>query len=132
MWVISVKSAKMPSGRTIVNPSLREVLAESHIAAVAIAVLLVWSLEWLLDALWIPFFRVGEFVINAIAILGIPYDSHVFDFADRQTVFFSLFYCFLALTAIATAWTLSRWVYGIGPLKTLREYHKKFVRRSHA
>jgi hypothetical protein len=112
-----------------VKPSLRKILGDSHIAAVAIAILVTWSLEWILDALQNPFFRVASFVMNAIAILGFPYGASDFSLADRNTLFVSLSFCFYALTAVVAAWILSRWVYGGTPIGTLREYHARIVRR---
>lgn len=114
------------------KPSLRKVLADSHIAAVAILVLLAWSLEWILSALWSPFVRVADFVFNAIAILDIPSGLGHFSIIDRVALIVSASYCIYAAISIAGAWLLSRWVYGVTPISTLREYHSRFARRSDA
>jgi hypothetical protein len=117
------------AGGTRVKPCLRKVLADSHIAAVAIVVLLAWSLEWMFDAVWTPFFRVSDWVINAIAILGIPSGSGVFGSVNRSTLFVSLVFLCSAATAVAAASILSRWVYGGTTMNTLREYHARIARR---
>ena len=54
--------------------SLRQILDDSHIAAVTIAVLL-WSLDGAFQALWIPVSRAVGFLFTAVAILDIPYFS---------------------------------------------------------
>jgi len=63
--------------------SLREILADSHIAAVAIAVLLLWTLTLAAWAFRIPLYRATEFAVTAVAIPGIPYSSHTWTGADR-------------------------------------------------
>ena len=55
--------------------SLRQILDDSHIAAVTIAVLLLWSLDGAFQALWIPVSRAVGFLLTAVAILDIPYFS---------------------------------------------------------
>jgi len=122
----------MPPGGTIVERSLRKVLADSHIAAITIAVLLTWSLQWILSALWSPFVLAADIVIDAIGILGIPFGVGHFSFADRLTLIASLSYCLYALTAVAASWLISNWVYGMTPFRTLRAYHAKFARRDDA
>ena len=57
------------------NRSLRQVLADSHIAAATIAVLLLWSIDGAFRALWIPVSRAVEFLFTAVAIFDIPYFS---------------------------------------------------------
>jgi len=105
------------------RPSLRTVLADSHIAAVAVAVLLVWSLDQGFRALAGPFFRVTDFIVNAVAILGIPYFSWTFD--ERVGLGIALAYVFSAIVNLAGAWLLSRWVYGTGPLQALSKYRSR-------
>jgi hypothetical protein len=111
-----------------VKPSVRKILADSHIAAVAMAVLLTFALEWALDALWSPFIRVADFVFNSIAILDVSSGSLHFDFTDRATLFVSFFLLCSAATAVASAWILSRWAYGETPLSTLRGYYARIAR----
>jgi hypothetical protein len=114
-----------------VKPSLREILVDSHISAVALVVLLFWSLESIYHALWDPLFRAASFLITALAILDIPYFSSSPALTDRRMLiitFLNLFYAFLNLAA---AWLLSRWVYGMGPLHSLSKYHARLARRNH-
>jgi len=110
-----------------VRPSLREILADSYVSAVAIAVLLYWSLYWGFSALWSILAHAASFLFTAVAILGIPYVSSTFTGADRLmlTVLFNAFVCF------AAAWLLSRWVYGTGPLRSLSKCRTRLARRNH-
>ena len=111
--------------------SIRKTLAEFHIAAIAIAILLVWSMEGFLLALWRPGFQLSYFVATAIAIRGVPYMSPGFDFEDRVMVMMASMYLANALISIGAAWFLSRWVYGIGPFGCLSQYRTKLTRRHH-
>jgi hypothetical protein len=114
-----------------VKPSLREILADSYVSAVAIVVLLYWSLYWGFAALWGPVARAVSFLFTAAAILDIPYFSTTFTSAERSILTItpiSLFNAFVCLTA---AWLLSRWVYGSGPLRSLSKCRARLVRRNH-
>lgn len=110
------------------KPSVREVLATSHVGAVAVAVLLVWSLDNAFRALWIPLYNVGVFLVTAVAILGIP------DFYSRLPNKYELVitgaYLYGAIVTFAAAWILARWVYGVGPLRCLGSYRTKLTRRT--
>jgi hypothetical protein len=117
---------------TSVKPSLRKILADSHVAAVAIAALLTFALQSFVDALWSPFVRVADFVLNAIAILGIPSGSWRFGFTDLNALTAALSYCLYAFISIVAAWLLSRWIYGMTPISMLRAYHARFARRANA
>jgi len=57
------------------KPTLRNILADSHVAAIAIAVLLLWALDDAFRALWPPFFQLVQYLLTAVAILDIPYFS---------------------------------------------------------
>jgi hypothetical protein len=61
--------------REIVKRPLRRVLADSHVAAVTIALLLLWALNGAFWTLWDPVYRMGRFLFTAIAIWDIPYFS---------------------------------------------------------
>jgi len=112
-----------------VKPSLRQVLADSHISAVAIAVLLLWSLDAGFRALWGPLFRAVGLLFTGVAIMGIPYFS--FGIADRLNLITTFSYVFGGITRLAAAWLLSRWVYGVGPLRSLGAYRSRLARRNH-
>jgi hypothetical protein len=119
----------MPSNGECVRPPLREILANSHIPAVAIAVLLLWSLSWGFQALWSPLLRAAGFLFTAVAILDIPYFS--FTTADRLMLTTTFLFLFNAFISLAAAWLLSRWVYGMGPLRSLSKYRTRLARRNH-
>jgi hypothetical protein len=112
--------------------SLRQVLADSHVCAVAIAVLLIWSFNSAVEALWEPFFGLVSYLITAIAILGLPYIPTQFTFSQRGMLIKSCFLLFNAFICLASAWLLSHWVYGEGPLRSLCNYRERFARGSHA
>lgn len=116
--------------RTVMR-SLRKSLADSHVSAVAIAVLLFWSIEMGLRSLWGPLYRTASFLFTAVAILDIPYvawdATHV-----RYVLFTSLWYFFYALVSFCSAWHLSLWVYGTGPLRSLSECRTRLARRDRA
>jgi hypothetical protein len=109
--------------------SLREALAESHTAAVAIAVLLVWSLDGAFRALWDPAFSAASFLFTAVAIFDIPYFSPTFTIVDRLMLITTLSHLYTAIVSFSAAWLLSRWVYGAGPLRTLMSYRSKLTGR---
>jgi hypothetical protein len=103
-----------------------QVLRESHIPAIAIALFLMWSLDWSFRALWRLFVPATDFLIAAVAILGLPYIS-----PSRSPiiwVFVALGF-FNAFMNLAAAWILSRWVYGVGPLRVLSGYRSRMPRR---
>ncbi len=108
--------------------SLRQILVDSHIAAVAIAVLLVWSLDVGARALGRPLFGVINFLINAVAIGGIPYRSGTFVLSEWFT---PLSYVFSGTIYFGAAWVLSRWLYGTAPFRSLSECCAKIVRRNY-
>ena len=113
------------------RPSLREILADTHIAAVAIAVLLLWTLDGAFHALWGPLSSVAGFVFTGVVILDIPYFSPVLSRADRLIVVTTLLYLSSAVISLSAAWLLSRWVFGVGPLCSLSAYRTRLTRRSH-
>jgi hypothetical protein len=78
-----------------VKRSLREVLAHSHVAAVAIAVLLFCSLDGTFRALWPLISDVVKFVVTAIAILDVPYIS--FPSLDTTPLIRSGWYLYVAV-----------------------------------
>ena len=114
--------------------TLREVLAGSHVAAVAIAILLVWSLNSAFEALGGSVLRALGFVITAIAILGTPYPSPGFSPLQRMALANSSELLLLTYAAIdlAAAWLLARWIYRMGPVRSLNAYWTRLKGRSHA
>jgi hypothetical protein len=99
--------------------TLRQVLADSHVAAVAIAVLLLATLDATFRGLWDAVYRVGVFLFTAIAIWDIPYISPRPTAADRLMPISTFYFLYSAIASLSGAWGLSRWVYGTGPLRSL-------------
>jgi hypothetical protein len=110
-----------------VRPTFRGVLADSHIAAVSIAVLLLRTLESGVKALQGPLFRCVDFLVTAVAIRGLPYGSGRFTLIDSVL---PLGYLTDAITTFIAAWLLSRWVHGVGPFRSLSKCRTRFTRRS--
>ena len=113
------------------NPSLRKILADSHVSAIAVAVLLFRSLDSAFWALWGPLSPVGNFLFKAVAILDIPYSPRTFTITNRFTLFITFSYLFNSLVCLVAAGLLSRWVYGMGPLRRLSKYRTILARRNH-
>ena len=114
-----------------VKYSLRKILADSHVAAIAIAVLLFWSLDSAFRALLFPLFRAVTFLFTAVAILDIPYFSRTLTFIDSVTLLVTFSNLFSSLVCLTAAGLLSRWVYGLGPLRSLTIYRTKLVSSNH-
>jgi len=97
---------------------------------VAIAVLLFFSLQAMLFGVWAPLFRIANFFFEAIAILDIPYFAHPLSIVDRTMFLLTFIYLSGALFSFASAWMLSRWVYGVGPFQSLIECLATLLRRT--
>jgi cation transporter-like permease len=118
-----------------VPASLRKVLIDSHVAAVAIAVLIFFSAESVTRAVFVlkdPAFRLVYWLIEAVAIRDIPYIPRTLDPNTFLMLLCSISYFLFAMTQIAAAWLLSRWVYGTGPLRVLGNYRGILLRKIHA
>jgi hypothetical protein len=109
--------------------SLRHVLAESQVAAVAIPFLLLWALDSALGSIWGLVFRLGAFLLTAIAIWDIPYVPSTPTFSDRMMLISTAYFFYIAVVSSSGAWLLSRWVYGLGPISTLIVCRSKLLRR---
>lgn len=110
-----------PPQRPLTRASLRGILAGSRVAAATIAVLLLWAAAAFVEALWFPVYRILEFVVTAILILDIPYHAPGLNMREQLDLIRSFPYFWSALIALVAAWLLSRWVYGIGPLRALTD-----------
>jgi hypothetical protein len=117
--------------RACTKPSLREVLEISHVAAVCIGILLLWSIESALRALWDPLWRGLDFIINAVAILGIPYFSRRLTMHEWLEIVPTLADLISALVCLAGAWLLSKWVYKSGPTRSLCVVGSRLIGRNH-
>lgn len=106
------------------NPPLRRVLAESHIGAVACLVLLWWSLDVACRAFWAPLYRASLYVATAIAIWDIPYSKvHAL---DKLEFVLALEHFLYAIVYFVAAWMVSRWLFGAGPIRSLRTYSSRW------
>ena len=118
--------------------SLRKVLIDSHVAAIMIAVLLFSSFIAAGLALWGPANGVLYFLATEAA--GKPPFAHPnLDDATRyllseelQNLPVTLSILVEALAAVLAAYLLSRWAYGVGPLRALGSYRDKLPRKTHA
>jgi len=111
---------------------LRQVLADSHVAAVTVALLLLWSLDALVRGLWDPVYDLGAFTLTAIAIWDIPYISPRLTVADRLMLISTGYFVYCAIVCLLGAWLLSKWVYGTGPLRSLTVCGSRIIGRKHA
>jgi hypothetical protein len=107
-------------------------LAASHISAIAIAVLIFFSVELFVRACFEVLPRVVDFVVAAIAVGGMPYISPRSSLSDQLSLTPALYYLFLAIASFVCSWLLSRWVYSVGPFVSLRRYGLFLARRNHA
>jgi hypothetical protein len=122
------RSAIMPSNGDGVTPSLRKALADTHVSAVAVAVLLLLSFGRLIHALLVPFSRILDLLLMAIAVQGSP--SVSFTVADRLMLAITLAGLFKASAGLAAAWLLARWVHGVGPFRCLITLRAAWPRRN--
>jgi hypothetical protein len=114
------------------KPSLKAVLAESHIAAVAIAVLLVWAIDKGLEGAFYPLMRfslwLADLAVTASVTGEIPYISTHLTVLD-QLIWVPFIWEFLCgLMYFTAACVLSRWVFGGGPFQCLQEYGRQLRR----
>lgn len=121
----------VPSRETV-KRSLRQVLQDSHVGAVTIALLLLWSLDAAFRGLWEPAYRLGGLLFTAIAIWDIPHPSSGGSIADRLMLIIAFYFLYSAMVSLSAAWLLSRWVYGQGPLGSLAAYRSKLMGRKRA
>lgn len=104
--------------------SFRRSLAASHTAAVAIAVLLLWSVVSLFSALSSPAVSLASYLVYAFVTLDFRFYSSNRFMLPTATLFLAI-----ACIEILAAWLLSRWVYGEGPLRALRYAWSNVLRR---
>jgi hypothetical protein len=124
------KSAIQPQ-ETSLNSPLRRVLADSHISDVAIAALVLRSLDSAFRILWPPIANAATFLFTAIAILDVPYFSRTLNTFDRILLMEMSKNLISASIAFTSAWLLSRWMYGVGPIRSLINCCNAVRRSSH-
>lgn len=102
--------------------SLREVVAESNVAAVAIALLLLWALDSAFRGIWDLVRRAAGPLLTAAGIPGISL------FIPRIDLEYMFSYLYTAAVCLSAAALLSRWAYGVGPLRSLSECRSRLRR----
>jgi hypothetical protein len=108
------------------------------VAAVAIVFLLFWSIESGLTALYwllsIPFMNFwGAFGSSVFDISDIFYalEAFVTSLAKMLTNGVVLRFLLNSIVCLIGAWFLSRWVYGLNPVRSLSTYRARVKRRIH-
>ena len=114
--------------------SLGKVLADSHIASIAIALLMARSLMEGIDGLALPvgyvIFSAVVFLLTAVTEREMPYISPHLDAFHLLVLWRSLPHLETAATCAIAAWLLARWVYGQGPIRFLRTEWSELPGRS--
>jgi len=113
-----------------VKPTVRQVLADSQVAGVAILIALLSALvSAAIGTGRVLSFTIG-YLATALAIRGIPYEHFGSEGAWlMQTISFWVFVD--ALVCLGWAWILARWVFGHGPLGSLKKSIGQFARSFH-
>lgn len=114
------------------KPTIREILVESRVPAVAVAVLLVWSLNAMIEALQDPVLNAMGYLFTSIANVGIPYSPWGFRLWERILTDRTLEYFYYAIIELMAAWLLSKWAYGTGPFRSLNAYWIRLNMRNRA
>jgi hypothetical protein len=125
-----IRSEIMPSNGDGVTSSLRKVLAESHVSAVAVAVLLLISFGSLFHALLALLPWIIDFLLTAIAVHGLP--SVSFTVADRLILTAPLAGLFKAFAGFIAACLLARWGHRVGLFRCLATLRAALPRRNRA
>lgn len=111
--------------------SFRTTLADSHVAAITVAILLFCSLAGFSGAL---FYLVNHLVLFVRLVLtDRSFDvSRELAAVDPEMVPRMLSALAGAFAVIFSAWLLSHWAYGVNPLRSLASHRGRLSRRSHA
>ena len=116
--------------------NLGKILIDSHISAVAIAVLLAWSITYGSLALSYLLVLAGEFLFSLVSDVstwwrdGLMPSSGEMLF-DRVLFVRALEYLFRTLVVFGAAWIVSRCVYGAGALHSLSQHRARVARRDY-
>jgi hypothetical protein len=119
-----------------VKTSLRTILAESHVAPIAIAILMAQAIVEIFVGLATPIrlmlVNPTVFFILWISERELPSTSILGDRADLFLLIDSIPNLFYSLAFAVAAWVLSRLIYGRGPIESLRYVGSQFSRRMNA
>ena len=107
---------------------LRDVLVRSHVAAVAVALLLLSTLDGLFGGVWPLLWEIGEYIFTTVAIRDIPYFSWSVD--NRFKLVGICLYLYSAVVSFCAAWLLSRWFFDSGSIDSLSEYFRRYFREN--
>jgi hypothetical protein len=118
-----------------VKSTFRGVLTDSHIAAVAIVVLLVSSITYGWLALSYLLVLAGVFLFSLASEVSTWWRDCLMlssgTLFDREFFVMALEYLFRSLVVFGAAWIVSRCVYGAGPLSSLSQYRARVARRDY-
>lgn len=113
--------------------SLRHTLADSHIAAIAIAVLFLFALRESGALLSHLLSDLVDSVAEAIAASDLAALRGAYQLLTVPIMLsVSLIVVFMVLASVVAACLLSYWVYGAGPFRGLRRYYTESARRKNA
>lgn len=111
--------------------SLRQVLADSHVAPIAIAAFLLIAVDGAFRASWPLLLAVTRYLVRDIASLDNPYAETITPMS-RLVLIPSGFYLYAAGVSYGAAWLLSHWVSGVGPFRCLTEHGIRILGRKRA
>jgi len=103
--------------------AVRGAVADSHVSAIATVILLVWSFEQALQAV---------FLVVEKTIFDILTFSDVGHVTERLSLIVVFTRIFTAISSYAAAWLLSYWVYREAPFRSLTRYRNRVQRRANA
>jgi hypothetical protein len=126
----TAQTATMAPSGDAMQRSFRKALADSHVAAIVLALLLFWPTQAVLQAMRGPFIRAVTFAVTMIAIRDVPSMSPGLNTIDRLMLAAFVSTLCRAVLSFAAAAILSRWVYGTSPLYVLRIYCSQLARRT--
>jgi hypothetical protein len=109
---------------------LRKALIDSHVAAIAIADLLLGATAAVAFAAWEPASGDGFVVLTARVMSGRHGIPRAADNPAPYMLWVVAYSLLMALASLSGAWILSHWVYGTGPLRVLSGYKGKFSRKA--
>jgi hypothetical protein len=107
-------------------------LAESHIAAVTIAFLLLGAMVSTVNGIWSLLLPTVNFLSYVVVTLDIPSLSDAISYSNRVDIALKILYLFYALMGLGAASLLSQWVYGVGPIRCLTQYRDRQKNDGHA